>query len=166
MTTLRYIGVAPPVPDIDIAHHRGRFRIGHAAKLVIDGGAVIYYPSKTCFEARCSRHANCVMTKGITGVILASGSGDVPVPVGGRPVGFLMAWLAAGVDLATKEEHWHRALFASLDQGFRMLGRMEASHCETGALLLSYERELAHGEDEEAPTLDGLLPHDRFIVDE
>ena len=116
------------------------------------GGRITYYANNHCFEANCMcGHGKCVLTRTCRGK--RSGAA---VPRGGRPLGFLAAWLHAGLDCPSKAAHWHADAFQSLSYERRCAARaalMLQPNCE---VLLAAEREQMDGESEEPENLDGL----------
>jgi hypothetical protein len=79
----------------------------------------------------------------------------------------MLAWLAAGMEVASKDEHWAKTFFIGLEYDFRFLCRLslleEPHH---GRTLLSFEH--PPGGDAalyeiEPVTLDKLLPAERFM---
>ena len=81
---------------------------------------------------------------------------------GGRPIGFLAAWLAAGLrdDIRTKADH--KALLRDgapelASQDLRMHHRNALSLLPGGELIQSFERQRCDGEPVEPETLRGLL---------
>lgn len=142
--------VPPPPPPLP-----GRRK--HATvTLHMPGGSVSFYESKGAFEAVCENiaHGRCVVTRTCKGRGVAS----TGFPRGGRPVGFLAAWLARGELLATKEDHWAAGVF-EIPQHEREAVRTAIRDCgASGQTLLSCERGPAAGEPAEPPTLEGYYP--------
>lgn len=70
------------------------------------GGSVSFYESKQAFQAVCEHrgHGRCVATRTRNSRGLTSDG----FPMGGRPVGFLAAWLQRGEHCLTKAAHWMR----------------------------------------------------------
>lgn len=116
------------------------------------GGSISFYPSKQAFEAVCDNrgHGRCVATRTCRG----KGKGPDGFRRGGRPVGFLAAWLKAGEHVASKEEHW---LLFDNPVAERMALRRELSETEAGRMLASRERPRDEGEPEEPLSLEGYL---------
>lgn len=127
-------------------------RRGADVTMQCPGGSISFYAKKMAFEAVCDNaaHMRCVATRTCRARAAAGGG----PPRGGRPVGFLAAWLSAGQDVATKEEHWQ--LFNS-SVADRLNFRREISKVESGRLLLSRERPCEAGEPEEPVSLDGYI---------
>lgn len=117
------------------------------------GGSIAFYGSKSAFEAVCDNaaHGRCVATRTNKG----RGTTSEGVPRGGRPVGFLAAWLRAGEALGTKEEHW---LVFQQSQEQRAALRASVGATVAGAVLLEHERPVAAGEPQEPPSCEGYLP--------
>lgn len=145
---------APPPPPIARAVAQQGRRRGAEVKNHVYGGSVSYYPSKNAFEAVCAdpEQGRCVLTRTAKGK--AGGGGNIPR--GGRPIGFLAAWLSAGQDCATKEGHWKRERLERRHAERSALRRLIAETPD-GVRLLSYERPQAPGEDAEPADLRGLL---------
>ena len=121
----------------------------------VPGGSISYYQSKNAFEAVCDHphHGRCVVTR--TAKARVGGSG--PGGRGGRPVGFLAAWLRAGEALPDKASHWNREC---MDRPWaeRQALREQIGQTAAGLVLLNCERPLAEGEPAEAHDLDAYLP--------
>jgi hypothetical protein len=140
-----------------------RILIGGEARFEFEGGSITYYASKNCFEAHCgnTEHGRCVLTR--HGQRLADDeaplrfSKTTKKPIGGRPLGFLMAWLSASHD-CTRDEHWSRGL-CDFDLDTRVLLRAELSLSDVGQALSGYERpkDDGSGEQSEPETLEGYL---------
>ena len=118
----------------------------------VPGGTIAYYRSKQAFQAVCDNaaHGRCVLTRTSRG----RAAGPDGAQRGGRPIGFLAAWLSAGENCATKAEHWVR-----LDNGHadRLALRQQIAQTPEGVRLMSFERPLADGEEVEPLDLRGLL---------
>ena len=68
-----------------------------------DGSWIAFYKSKNTFEAHCpnDNHVSCVLSRSNTDwFTFADGSKG-----GGRPLGFMMAWLSMS-SVADKHDHW------------------------------------------------------------
>ena len=104
-----------------LIHGEGSAR-GQAEVMVeVRGGQIRYY-AQGVFTATCTdtRHGRCVLTRSARpGRRTAQG----------RPLGLLLAWLAAGTSLDSKAEHWGEAmqlLTLTLGQGIvRLLQPLE-----------------------------------------
>ena len=124
---------------------------GAAAQVIsahVPGGRISWYASKNAFEAVCSnrRHGKCVMTRTAAG---SAGSSTTP-SVGGRPCGFLAAWLANSEHTVTKASHWGiDCQLSPLD--VRAAARERLKALPNGTELLSMERPTSAGEPEETP---------------
>lgn len=129
----------PSAPPGEEARPRGR----GAETVVFPWGKITYYASKRSFEAICRNpaHGKCVLTR--------SAKGRKAEPLGGRPLGFMAAWLQQG-HVASKEAHWSpEVLHSSL--AARVAGRNFVKAASQELDLLSYERPRADaGEDSEA----------------
>eukprot|EP00971_Amphidinium_carterae_P110995 2198362-Amphidinium_carterae.3 len=80
------------------------------------------------------------------------------IPLGGRPLGYLMAWLQLGQHVPDKASHWNKTLLTErLTVAERQRCRDELALLERGQLLLAVERQIAEGEPAEACSLEGLL---------
>ena len=79
---------------------------------VFEGGFVTWHDSNNNFEASCLEHLpeRCTLTR--SGAEGAAGSADTAV--GGRPLGFLVAWLRLGATCADKSEHRKPAVLKAL----------------------------------------------------
>lgn len=143
---------APDAPPAPVAERRART----AAEVTyyVPGGSIAFYPSKACFQAvcECGAHGRCVLTR--THRSRQSAASDMPI--GGRPVGFLAAWLARGEGCSDKTEHWSPDAMIN-SQEFRAQQRALIANTPGGRLLLSFERPAAPGEPDEPETLRGYV---------
>lgn len=142
--------VPPPPPP---AVGEGRPRRGATVSVAMPGGTVAYYASKQSFEAVCDHrsHGRCVLTR----TKHAKGKTAAGLAKGGRPVGYLAAWLAAGEHEESKAAHWRTEnLKPSYDLRATARAQIAASG-EAGRLLLSCERPRAEGESDEPASLEG-----------
>lgn len=137
---------APP----PVAHPRK----GAEVTYIVPGGTISYYSSKRAFEAVCCEraHGRCVLTRTARGKSAAAGR----FSAGGRPVGFLAAWLGEGADAPDKATHWLPEKF-STPHAARLALRRQIAATPDGRRLLSFERPAAEGEGDEPETLDGVL---------
>lgn len=145
----------PSEPPASIAASRQAGPRSKAAATVhIHEGRISYYPSKKSFEAVCGNadHGKCVLTRRNT----ASAAGSRSAPRGGRPLGFLCAWLSESHQ-PDKAAHWNFHALESLGHEDRLVHRTMLWAAEGGPELVSFERDLAAGEAEEPLTLDGYL---------
>eukprot|EP00971_Amphidinium_carterae_P148059 2934459-Amphidinium_carterae.4 len=111
------------------------------ASVVLANGTVSYYSSTTNFQATCSLHTRCVLTRvGKSTKRFTIGHGR------GRPVGLLSSWLAVAGQYVSKEEHMSAACLLSLDQQQRVAGRAAVQAIAGGDVLQSYERTLVGDE--------------------
>lgn len=130
----------PPPPEDEPARARGKA----AVTVVFPWGKIAYYASKNSFEAICRNpaHGKCVLTRSAKAKTTRAGR----PPAGGRPVGFMAAWLQHG-DVASKADHWSpdvlRAPLAA-----RKAGRAFVKGARYGTELLSYERPMAADQGE------------------
>lgn len=145
----------PPAPLAEAAAEGDALprprRYAKATSQVV-GGRISFYESKGAFEAVCEHplHGKCVATRTQkSNDMLANGW-----PKGGRPVGFLAAWLHKGSTCDTKEGHW--AAFHSPEE-LRLQFRSEIAATLAGAALLACERPRVAGEPDEPPTLEGYM---------
>eukprot|EP00971_Amphidinium_carterae_P340109 6478289-Amphidinium_carterae.2 len=127
--------------------------------LEVAGGRLAYYANKGAFEARCNHVGHnlcgqtCKLTRSSKSRKLVGG-----MPKGGRPLGFMLAWLELGKDLPHKDSHWDRSAWHEhCNVETREACRMELHSTAQGRALLAFERPLHDGEQEEAPDLDGLM---------
>ena len=123
-----------------------------AAELVlhVPGGVLRYYSSKCNFTATCSRHENCVKTRQSTAskIGLKSVNGQAK----GRPLGYLVAWLAMnqhdGCD--SKAKHWDKKENASkCTHAQRLVARLCLQTMDGGQAFLDKERDQRPGEGDE-----------------
>jgi hypothetical protein len=125
-----------------------------AADLVlrVPGGTIRYYSNKCNFTATCSRHSdeNCVKTRQSTAskIGLKSVSGQAK----GRPLGYLVAWLAMnqhdGCD--SKAKHWDKKENArKCTHAMRLAARLSLHTMDGGEAMMDRERDLRPGEGDE-----------------
>jgi hypothetical protein len=135
----------------------GRVIQGADVRCGLDDGWIAFYSSKDCFEAHClnPNHGRCVMTRG-AGALGQSSTYTGP-PVGGRPLGFLLVWLANSHQ-ATRDEHWSvEAMSTCLEE--RSVHRVLLADSAEGRELLAKERLWDPERELEEPlTLAGYLP--------
>jgi hypothetical protein len=126
----------------------------------IEGGRICSYPSKNCFEAHCGNpdHWRCVLTRGngYRHLGAASSSGLAPLKKGGRPLGFLVAWLSKSF-VATRAQHWSLDVMMS-DHILRSIGRLTLTDSLDGQNLATRERRKDLGEESEPESLGGYEP--------
>lgn len=141
--------VPPPPPPLMAGGRLGRQKAATATWQVL-GGRISFYSKKNAFEGVCQNpeHGKCVATR----TNKSKGLCEDGLPKGGRPVGFLAAWLSHSETTQTKEEHW-AAFDNSHEQ--RLDLRREIARTQGGAHLLTFERPLVDGESEEPRTLEG-----------
>lgn len=144
--------VAQEAPDQARERHAGAPRKGADVTMHCPGGSISYYQSKQAFEAVCDNpaHGRCVATR----TCRAKGMNPDGFSRGGRPVGFLAAWLAAGEGVGSKPEHWQ--LFETSAE-VRLQSRRRVAEVASGRTLLGRERPLEPGEPEEPTSLAGYL---------
>eukprot|EP00971_Amphidinium_carterae_P337826 6474869-Amphidinium_carterae.1 len=123
-----------------------------AAGCKMDGGRIHYHHSKQSFEAICNRHAGCTLTRTHKARKRLNKNG---FPQGGRPLGFLAAWLELHCE--SKLEHRDLPTLANLSHEQRSACRDALAMAEGGAELLRFEREKLPEEPEEPLLLDGYL---------
>ena len=82
--------------------------------------------------------------------------GQMGVQKAGRPVGFLLAWLANN-DHENKEGHWCPEFMKSLSVEERSIRRAAIMSEPSGEQLMSYERLRRDGEAEEPPDLEDYV---------
>lgn len=144
---------APPVPH-DAAPDGGRRRGAAEVTYYVPGGSISFYASKMAYQAVCENreHARCVLTR----TCHPRGLTAAGLPKGGRPVGFLVAWLSHSEQCATKADHWSPE---RLDNplALRAALRDRIAATPSGRHLLSFERPLVPGETAEPEELDGYL---------
>lgn len=147
---------APPPPPEPAACARGAAvapRRGATVTVAMPGGTVSYYPSKAAFEAVCENaaHGRCVLTRSCR----SRGVTAAGLPKGGRPVGFLAAWLGHAESTPTKAAHWGAACLRNSLEARQVVRGAIVDSGEAGKLLTRCERALADGEPPEPPSLEG-----------
>lgn len=155
--------VAPPLAPAAQAQDQALSPAGRrGAELTyyVPGGSISFYRSKCSFEAvcECKSHKRCVLTRTHRGRPAGTSGAH---PLGGRPVGFLAAWLGSGEACADKQEHWRPEMFLASQERRAHLRSMIAATAD-GRRLLSFERERGDGEPEELATLHGYVD-DRWL---
>eukprot|EP00971_Amphidinium_carterae_P165207 3274929-Amphidinium_carterae.6 len=125
-----------------------------SAGIVCPEGKISYHESKRSFEAVCRQHKGCVLTRSADGRKVKGHAEKV----GGRPIGFLMAWLQKADHTASKAEHWSQTAF-SVTYADRVAAR-ERLQTFTGAReLLDYEKPKVSDADPDEPvSLLGIYP--------
>ena len=123
-----------------------------AAAINVEGGRIAFHFSKLSFEATCSAHPRCVISRTCAGRTSRKREGAL----GGRPVGFLCCWLQTGSQYASKAEHMNKENW-TFSQADRSTARLALRARPAGPDILSHERELTPGEPEEPETLAGML---------
>ena len=101
----------------------------------------------------CGTHKGCVLTRNSYADKRAARRG---VTKGGRPLGFMAAWLAAGEALPDKRAHWQPAQF-DIDYETRVAARVALSLCGGGAEVLAMERELVDDVEGAERCMDSLV---------
>eukprot|EP00971_Amphidinium_carterae_P224126 4447366-Amphidinium_carterae.1 len=122
------------------------------AEVRLPSGRIAYHETKESFEAVCSRHPGCTLSRTCKP---RRGQNSAGFPKGGRPLGLLAAWLACDCD--SKATHRARAQLESLTHDLRAAARYGLSEVDGGLALLSLEREQADGETSEPELLEGYL---------
>ena len=123
--------------------------------MVFPAGKISFYDSKNTFEAICRnpKHGKCVLSRTRNA---AKSKDPNAVPKGGRPLGFLGAWLLQA-HCETKAEHWS---YANLRPSREARGgaRNFIKKAHNGMDLLSKERpQKTELEDSEPETLEGYI---------
>eukprot|EP00971_Amphidinium_carterae_P348477 6490510-Amphidinium_carterae.1 len=152
----------PPLPDVPRpAVVRSTPLSRNQAAATVDfgpgKGKIAFYEGKSVFEGHCGNpsHGKCVLTRTSRG---RKPKGHL-VSVAGRPLGFMKAWIDAGLALPSKEAHWDKDMWIRdlSEQATRLAARQTVQNAEGGPLLLSKERPLDAGEADEPPSLLGLF---------
>lgn len=144
---------APPPPVRGVAA-RGIGGMA-AATAVLRHGKISYYHTKGGqFEAVCRNpnHGKCVLTRKAHARPTAEGM----VPKGGRPLGFLAAWLERG-DVPDKASHWAPEVMRASREA-RLSGRNLIKEAHHGPELLAFERPKV-AELDEASEPEDLKPY-------
>lgn len=142
---------APPAQPRAAAQRRRRRAPSLECTIMVDGGSITYYESNDNFEARCHAHfeSRCTLTRAAAAnrSTLATGAR------GGRPLGFLAAWLSVGHACADKKAHKERAsvarIGAATGHDIRKACRRSLADVIGADILLQHERAPAAGEEEE-----------------
>lgn len=143
----------PAAPELPPHPDRGA-RKGAEVTFHLIGGSISDYSSKSAFEAVCDHkgHGRCVLTR----TSRARGVTPAGFPRGGRPVGFLAAWLSHSGECESKADHWRPDRLKGSHE-LRLSLRNQIAQTPAGRVLLSCERPLIEGEGPEPPSLDGLV---------
>eukprot|EP00971_Amphidinium_carterae_P351002 6491847-Amphidinium_carterae.3 len=154
-------GPSEPIPGDDVAsltlprNTRGpdmAVRGLAAGTVTFRTGILAYYKSTQNFQAKCTIHQRCVLTRvGQSCKRFALNSGK------GRPIGFMSAWLKNADKYASKEEHLCLVALAALDKASRDEGRSAVQAEPDGFVLEGFERALAEGEAVEPESVNGLI---------
>ena len=96
--------LAPPPAPVAAAPESAR-----ALQFWVRGGKLSHYAEKKFMTAICDNkaHGKCVLTRTTVG---RAGQPD------GRPIGLMAAWLAKGLDLGTKADHWKSSEWPSFEE--------------------------------------------------
>ena len=113
----------------------------------MEGGNISYYPHSKYFIAHCKcGHGQCDKRM----KSWADAGFSAAAPTGGRPLGYLAAFLLIGTRTASKDEHWlPENLDISLED--RIEGRRILGLRPNAVDLFRKERQPFPGEPEEAP---------------
>eukprot|EP00971_Amphidinium_carterae_P349140 6490863-Amphidinium_carterae.3 len=125
-----------------------------AACVHVTGGKLSYYVSKEGFQADCTVHPGCNLSRVAHARKKRSRTG---ILLGGRPCGLMMRWLEDGKSCATKSEHKCVARLASYTYEQRLKCRETLQSTVDGRAVLSFERALEATEQDEPLALDGYL---------
>lgn len=120
------------------------------AKVSYHGGTVSFYRSGN-FEAKCGcGHGACRMTA--RGFLPGIDKEDAHTRSRGgrRPLGFLLAWLAAGSMFGNKEEHRSDLCVLGISKESRRAARIALDGLDGAELIKQFERKLRPGEEEES----------------
>eukprot|EP00971_Amphidinium_carterae_P350996 6491845-Amphidinium_carterae.1 len=142
---------AVPVPDVVVPPElqTPRVFLGREPALATvafaSKGVLRYHRGRNMFEATCTRHANCTLTRSSSGGRRASG----------RPLGLLAAWLL--LDSVEGDHKTRELLRFQLTLEKRQAGRAHLETLEGHEALCAHERAIAPGEPQEPLTLKGLM---------
>ena len=136
---------AVPVPLVPLlvqaAPQRGQVTPA-VAIIHLPGGKLAFHASKNGFEAICSRHASCSLSRTRNARM---GLNSMGYPMGGRLVGLLARWLCDET-CESKQAHKRYATIALYDLASRRAARQLVAQQPDGPHLLSLERPRASGE--------------------
>eukprot|EP00971_Amphidinium_carterae_P291983 5796253-Amphidinium_carterae.3 len=125
-----------------------------SAGIVCPEGKISYHESKRSFEAVCRLHKGCVLTRSADGRKVKGHAEKV----GGRPLGFLMAWLEQAEHTSTKAEHWCTTTF-NFTYAQRVVARQRLEGFTGATDLLQYEKRKQSVADPDEPlSLLGIYP--------
>ena len=134
----------PPPPRPAAAKER---QAPMAVVFVPGGKLTYYYSEKNAFcTAECNNptHGRCVKTRTMREPARASAKSKGQ----GRPVGYLAAWLAKGIDLGSKALHWSDEQQPSFAERAAARAQVADDGSADSALLLAGEVPPQDGEDE------------------
>jgi hypothetical protein len=120
----------------------------------VSGGVIRYYESRKHFVATCDKHSECGSQCKLTrqGTPAASTSKLARMQAKGRPLGYMVCWLAAGCDhtCPTKAQHWDAEWINShCAFAARAAARTLLSESLAGRNMLAMEREKRADEGDE-----------------
>ena len=149
---------APPAPEPAPKAMAGGPRLPPTYSVEYPDGSTLSYFAAGYFCATCKHHTDCVKTRTSR---YKKRDRKTRRYYGGRPLGFLAAWLAVGSDpgIGDQKAHCGRECMQSLEHGERQWYRRALEAMPGAVDLLSEEREKQDelGEESEPETLDGLL---------
>ena len=126
-------------PAVEVPVRVGLARNKAVLTATVEGGLISYY-AQGFFTATCKQagHGRCVLSRtSLPGTRSQQG----------RPLGLMMAWLAAGHNHDTKAQHWDKSMWP--DQPTRLHHRGLLRQLPSGPTLLEQEKPVAPGEPEE-----------------
>ena len=133
---------APAAPPAGRAARREVSARGKSEQTVsVPGGRVSFYRKGNFFQATCSNPAH------LPKCVLSRSAEEGRKPSQGRPLGFLVAWLAKGAELPDKSSHWNKDHWPSHEE--RLACRRQLAVVEGGEGLLLSERVQRPDEGEE-----------------
>jgi hypothetical protein len=146
------LGQAYAFHDLDISPHEDGepiMRVRAEESMEVPGGKITFYRNKCDFEAVCSHHKEgghrCVLTRQNT-AYHASAKGTDSVPIGGRCLGLMAAWLARGCKCRQSD---HKAEVGAISFEERFSKREDIAKLDGYSVLESCERQGLH--DDELP---------------
>eukprot|EP00971_Amphidinium_carterae_P190589 3782324-Amphidinium_carterae.1 len=140
--------------------HESVPRLSKVRGLVVPAAAIVEYPhgriayheSKQGFEAVCTRHPGCSLSR----TARAKKRKSTGPPVGGRPLGLLAHWIQ-DTSATSKAEHKEPSRFLGYSVAAREAARADMLTRAGGTELQSYERPPAEGEGLEPEHLQGYM---------
>ena len=127
---------------------------GVTLRIDVPGGWIGWYAHRGVFEAHCTVHEHCVLTRQNRARFVDS----LGVSRGGRPLGFFMCWLQyAHLNVISREEHWSTDQWRTFSFENRSAQRLVLTALEDGLLRHERPRDIEKELSLEPDSLKGYL---------